>query len=559
MLRLLYLKDFAIVDEMALEPGPGMTVLSGETGAGKSLLVDALLLLSGTRSDASWVRAGCERAELAAEFDVPGDCAVADKLRELELDDGEGCRLRRVLRADGSSRAYVNDRPASIGTLRELAAHLIEIHGQHEHQALLERSAQLALLDAYGGHDLSLATVAQAARRMQAIDKELANFAPGSGLAPERADWLRFQLQELERDALGPEAYAALEDEHKRLSHAGDLLSGCERVLERLDGDDESAVTSALSHAEGELRQLAELDPRLAPCLDSLAQANVLADDAAHQLRRYRDQIDLDPPRLSELDGALARILALARKHRVIPGELLACRDSLRGELDQVLGAEQRQRELAEERERAAAQWREAAAALGAKRRTAARRLGTAVGALMAELGMAGGRFEAALEADRADSYGVGGAESCEFMVSANPGQPARPLRKVASGGELSRIALAIEVAALGKDKVPTMVFDEVDSGIGGAVAEVVGRKLRALGETCQVLCVTHLPQVAAQGHAQVAVRKRVNGARGTEVELQPLADRTREEELARMLGGIEITSKTLAHAGDMLRRAQGR
>jgi DNA repair protein RecN (Recombination protein N) len=557
MLRLLYLKDFAIVDELSLELGPGMTVLSGETGAGKSLLVDALLLLSGARGDAAWVRAGSERTDLAAEFSLGADAPAVAKLRALELDDGVECRLRRVVRGDGSSRAYVNDRPVSVATLRDLADGLIEIHGQHEHQALLARGAQLRLLDAFGAHDQAVGAVAQLAQRLRVIERELGTLAGAGGQDPERADWLRFQLQELEREALAPDAWRELEDEHRRLSHAGDLLAGCERIMADLDGETETPALRALAHAENELRRLAEVDPRLGPCLELMAQAGVLAADAVRELARYQTQIELDPGRLTELDASIARQLALARKHRVIPTELWSCAEKLRGELEALANAEQRQHELLRQREALRRAWSDAAATLSRLRQAAALRLARAVQALMGELGMAGGSFEVALESGPGDEYGANGADQCEFLVSANPGQPPRPLRKVASGGELSRIGLAIEVAALGKDAVPTMVFDEVDAGIGGAVAEVVGRKLRTLGEARQVLCVTHLPQVAAQAHAHVAIAKRVAGG-ATSVAVTTLGEKARHDELARMLGGIEITPKTLAHAGDMLKRARG-
>lgn len=552
MLVSLYVKDFAIVSEVEVGFGPQLTVISGETGAGKSLLVDALLLLSGARADAAMVRHGAERAELIAEFRVLRDSPASGWLRDQELDDGDDCQVRRVLRADGGSKAWINGRPATLSQLSQLGEMLVEIHGQHEHQALLERSAQLALLDAFGHHSLNAVREAtarwnQANRRIEALQRQ--------GDVGERIAWLEHQVVELEREDITPDAIDALLSAHRRQSHAAALIDGCERAQARLSGDEGIAALSALRAVRAELARVVAHEPRLESVDAQLESAALQLDDAAATLERLRDDLDLDPERLQQLDERLARLHDLARKHRVPLQDLGSQRDALQAELNQLRDAGASMDALLREREQVQQAWQAASAALTQARQETARSLGKSVSNLMSELGMAGGGLSVAIEPLPESRPDPNGAERIEFLVAANPGQPARALRKVASGGELSRISLAIEVAALGADSVQTMIFDEVDSGIGGAVAEVVGQKLRALGAQRQVLCVTHLPQVAAQGHQHLFVSKASAGD-ATASQIQALDDAGRIEELARMLGGVEITRETRAHAKQMLQRA---
>ncbi|HZP65731.1 MAG TPA: DNA repair protein RecN [Rudaea sp.] len=556
MLETLFVKDFAIVGEAEIAFGAGLTVVTGETGAGKSLLVDALLLLAGARADAGSVRHGCERAELSAEFSLTDAPAARAWLAAEDLDDGDACQVRRVIRSEGASRAWINGRPATLAQLAGLGERLIEIHGQHEHQALLDRTSQLALLDAYGGHGDALAAIAALAQRWREADGEMRELQ-GEHDHSERIALLEHQLTELDRHALAPAELEALNESHKRLANAGQLLQGTGGIEELIDGDSEFAAQRAVGRAQSELARLAELDPRLAPAADLLDAAAIQLREVADHIARYRDSLDLDPDKLAETEAQIATLHDLARKHRVPAAELKAHAETLREELERLRGAGERLVALGRERERLAAEYAAAAQKLSALRGATAKRLGREVGELMGELGMAGGRFGVELEANAKATPDPQGLERVEFMVSANPGQPPRPLRKVASGGELSRISLAIEVAALGHDDVGTMVFDEVDSGIGGAVAEVVGQKLRRLGDKRQVLCVTHLPQVAAQGHAHLRVAKASDGRR-TLVEIEPLGEKARRDEIARMLGGIEITRETLAHAKQMLESVGG-
>lgn len=555
MLTSLYLKDFAVVSEADVAYGPGLTVVSGETGAGKSLMVDALLLLTGARADAGMVRHGAERAELSAEFDLADAPEARAWLREAELDEGDGCQIRRVIRADGGSRAWINGRPATLAQLGELGERLVEIHGQHEHQALLSRAHQLALLDAFGGHQAQADEVRRLAGEWSAVARRLQALS-ASGDVADRITYLEHQLTELGDEALAAEDIDALLAAHKRQANAAGLIRGCESALARLSGDEGFSLDGTLRQVRSELARLLDDEPRLREVDGLLDSVAIQLDEAVAALERVRDSLDIDPERLQELEARLARLHDLARKHRVPLGGLATRRDELAAELESLRGAGEQAERLAREQSRLAADWHRAAQSLSALRVETAAALADAVSALMDELGMRGGRFVAELEPADTGSPDPQGLERVEFLVSANPGQPPRPLRKVASGGELSRISLAIEVAALGLDSVPTMVFDEVDSGIGGGVAEVVGRKLRALGAKRQVLCVTHLPQVAALAHRHYRVSKDVSDG-ATHSAVAALDQAARIEELARMLGGVEITRETRAHARQMLERGQ--
>lgn len=550
MLNRLSIRDFAVVAHAELEFGAGLTVISGETGAGKSLLVDALGFLCGARADVAAVRHRAERAELEADFSLADCPAAAAWLREAELDDGDACQLRRTLRADGGSRAWINGRAATAAQLAELAGLLVEIHGQHEQQALLSRATQTSLLDAHARHPHLLACVRDAALRWRGLrDEREALLARGD--VAERQAWLRHQLDELHSEALEPEALAALDASHRRHAHAASLIAACELALEQLGGD--AALGAQVQHLRSALQREAANEARLAEVDAMLDSAAIQLDEALALLERIRDDLDLDPEALQDIERRLGRVQDLARKHRIAPDKLAAHRDVLAAELESLADADARLQKLDRAIAQALSDWRDVAGQLSASRRKAGDALGSAVEALIGELGMGGGRFDVHLDA----IAGPGapdpvGAERAEFLVCANAGQVPRPLRKVASGGELSRISLAIEVAALGMDAVPTMVFDEVDSGIGGAVAAAVGARLRALGETRQVLCVTHQPQVAAAGHAQYRVSKAArDGITQSAVEVLDAAGRVAE--IARMLGGAQVTREAQAAAEKLL------
>ena len=551
MLTRLAIADFAVVRAAELEFGPGMTVISGETGAGKSLLVDALGFLCGQRADAGVVRHGAERAELSAEFDLTDAPAARAWLQEAEMDEAGDCQLRRVLRADGGSKAWINGRMASAAQLSELASLLVEIHGQHAQQALLSRNSQLALLDGYGRHGDLLAEVGQAAKRWQAARAEL-EALNARGDVGERVEFLRHQLRELQAETLDAASLASLDADHRRLAHASELIEAQTHARDWLADSDEANALALLQRARDAISRVIDHEPRLADVDALLETATISLDEAADTLARLGDTLDLEPGRFESLDQRLQRVHALARKHRVGVDALAGVQARIEDELASLDNAEARAAQLLEEVEAARQTWNAAAAQLTRARTKAAKALSAATVAIVRELGMGEADFRIELAAEAGLEPNAQGAERAEFLIAANPGQPPRPLRKVASGGELSRISLAIEVAALGIDTVPTMVFDEVDTGISGGVAEVVGRKLRALGARCQVMCVTHLPQVAAQGHAQWRVRKASSEAL-TMSAVERLDDAGRVEEIARLLGGVNVSDAARAAARSLL------
>ncbi|GAB4058427.1 DNA repair protein RecN [Uliginosibacterium sediminicola] len=549
MLRRLLIADFVLVDRLELDFRGGFGALTGETGAGKSILLDALSLLLGERADANVVRAGCEKADLSAEFELASDSPAQAWLRAQDLGGDEAELLvRRVVDNNGRSRAYINGVPATATQLRELAEFVCDIHGQHAHQALLRPDAQRQLLDEHAGI-LDLARkVSQHWRDWSAARRASEEArAQQAGILREQ-EMLSFEVQEL--TALGFEAqdWETLNQEHARLSHAASLLDGASSALEAVS-EGEQALDSQTERLAAQLAELASYDPALGDIAELLNEAAIRLEEAGHALRRYRERVELDPERLQQLEQRIADIVAAARKYRIQPDELPARLAASRTRLES-LTALSDPAALAERERLAQASFEQAARELSAHRASAARTLSDAVTGAMQELAMAGGRFEIALLPEPEGS--ANGYEKVEFQVAANPSQTLRPLAKVASGGELSRIGLSIQVIASAAQAVPTLIFDEVDVGIGGGVAEIVGRRLRELGSTRQVLCVTHLPQVAAQAAWQWRVSKE-NRDGATLSRLDVLDEAGRIEEIARMLGGVNITATTRSHAAELL------
>ncbi len=551
MLTFLKIRDFALVEQVELELGPGLTVLTGETGAGKSMLVDALGLVLGDRAEPRQIRAGCERAEVTAEFSVDGQDTVREWLAEHDLDDGQ-CLVRRVLARAGRSRAFVNGTPVTQQDLRDLGERLADIHGQHEHQSLLRAESQRRMLDAWGRHTGCAAEVAAAHRTWRDAETAHAALAQDQARDGERRALLRFQLDELTALEARPGEYAELEEEHRRLAHADELLGALGTLCEGLYEADDGSIHDRLGRAVRELRELQRLDPALAEHVEALDEALIRVQEAASSLRHRVDRIDLDPQRLAQVERRLEALHGAARKYRVEPEELPALHAQLAAELGDDEDPDTRLARLAAAAQAAGEAYASVAKTLSRHRTEAAEALSEVVTASLQELAMPGGRFAVELVplADAAGS--AGGNERVQFLVSANPGQPPQPLARVASGGELSRISLAIQAATAASVDVPTLVYDEVDVGIGGRVAEIVGRLLRDLADQRQVFCITHLPQVAAQaqGHLQVHKSSRDDT---TSTSVSALDRKARIEELARMLGGLEITAQTRAHAEEMI------
>ena len=550
MLRRLTIRDFVIVDRLNLEFAAGFGALTGETGAGKSILLDALGLALGGRGEAAMVRSGRERADVAAEFDLPAGEGLAAWLVEQELPADEGMLiLRRTIDMGGRSRAWINGVAATLAQLRAAGEWLADIHGQHAHHALLRTDAQRALLDAQAGAGALVAEVAARHREWQRLLRLQREAEADSASSARERELLAWQLRELEQVGFDIEEWAEINAEHARLAHAASLIEGAEAAVVAL-GEGELAVCSVLGRLDGRIAALADFDAGLADVRELISAAAIQADEALHALRRYRDRLELDPGRLAELERRIAAVMEAARKYRVQPEELPALAQQWRERLD-TLEATADPARLAAAAQAARAAFESVAAELTAARLPAAHRLSEEIAAAMQDLAMAGGRFEVALTPCAPSAAGV---EEVEFRVAANAGQPLRSLAKVASGGELSRIGLAIQVITSRDSAVPTLIFDEVDVGIGGRVAEIVGKLLARLGQDRQVLCVTHLPQVAACADWQWRIAKREQGGE-TLSEVAPLDDAARVEEVARMLGGVNITATTREHAAEMLGR----
>ncbi len=555
MLTHIHIWNFAIVERLDLPLEGGLTVLTGETGAGKSILLDALGLALGDRADTGVIRHGAEKAEISVTFSTHDAPEAEAWLQAHELDSAGECIIRRVIAANGPSKAFINGKPAPAASLRELGEMLVDLHGQHEHQSLLRREAQRQLLDDFAGHGSLLGELAEAFSDWHDKQAELDRLRQAASERDDRLELLRYQVRELEELNLAEGELAELEAEHRRLANASSLLETGQRVLMTLDGDDPACAASLLATGLHDVGEMRETDAQLAGVVDLLDSAVIQAREAASELRHYLDGLELDPERLAWLEQRLAAITDLARKHHCAPEELPTLLPRLQAELAELEQAEVRAGNLQAEVDAALAAYRKLAEKLGKGRRRAAKKLGEAVTESMQTLGMEGGRFEVAVEPLESDTPVATGLERIEFRVSANPGQPVRPLAKVASGGELSRISLAIQVITAQDSRIPTLIFDEVDVGIGGRVAEIVGQLLRTLGEQRQVICVTHLPQVAALGHHHLQVSKTAEQDR-THSRIQILDTEERVDELARMLGGIEITEQTLSHAREMIERA---
>lgn len=548
MLRTLSIRDFVIVDRLDLEFSSGFTALTGETGAGKSILVDALGLVLGDRGDAGVVRQGAERAEITADFEVTDDAALARWLSQAELASEETCLMRRVIDRSGRSRAFINGTPVTIAQLRDAGEFLVDIHGQHEHQSLLRGAAQRELLDGYAGvHDLAAATMVLyrtwRTRREQrsALESDSASLAAER----ERLDW---QLKELKALEFAPEGWQELNAEHGRLAHAASLIEGTQYGLDALS-EAESSSLPQLNAVIARLTALSEYDPALREVLDVLEPARIQMQEAVYSLRHYQQKLDVDPQRLRALETRLDAIHSACRKYRVEPDQLPQLLEKTQARLEE-LGTAGDAETLKRLEDEAAKEYTAQAQKLTAARTKAAEKLGVEVTSVMQTLALGSGSFEVALMTS--PEPGPHGLDHVEFRVATHKGMTPQPLSKVASGGELSRLSLAIQTVTSEVAQVATLVFDEVDAGIGGRVAEIVGRMLKQLGRKRQVMCITHLPQVAASADHQWRVAKTSANSKVAS-SVTALDDRERIDEIARMLGGVRITETTRKHAAEML------
>jgi DNA repair protein RecN (Recombination protein N) len=552
MLTSLQVRDFAIVDQIAVEFEPGMTVLTGETGAGKSILVDAVGLVLGERGGSQLVRNGAKRAEFSAEFDISTLPGVRDWLEEQALDQDDECLLRRVISADGRSRAFINGNAVTMQQMKSLGELLLDIHGQHFHQSLGRRAVQRDLLDHFGELSEQRGQTEAAFEKWQSLQEHLDKLLAADADRASRLDLLEFQLHELDALNIQENELSELQAERQKLRNSGKLADGVAAALQALAAEGPANAGSLVADAERSVDALLEFDSELGPARELLESANIHIGEAVDLLQRYAEGVDMDPARRDWVEERLDALQGAARKHRADVAKLPDLTAKLRQEFDELTHAEERGKELEAQVDVAKSAYQKLAESLSVSRKKAAQQFSSAVSDAMSGLGMPGGRFDISVRSLADGDARAWGIDEIEFLISANPGQPLMPLSKVASGGELSRMSLAIQVIASDGSSIPTMVFDEVDSGVGGSVAEMVGRRLQELGDKRQVLCVTHLPQVASLASQHFRISKVTDG-KATRTGIVALGKEERIEELARMLGGVEITQKTLEHAAEML------
>jgi DNA repair protein RecN (Recombination protein N) len=554
MLTSISIKNLAIVEQLELDLSTGMSALTGETGAGKSILIDALGLALGNKADKGMVRNGSKRAEINAVFDITGNYEALGWLQRHELDDGHECILRRVVTTDNRSKAFINGTPATLKLLQSLGTLLVEIHGQHAHQRLLSTSFQLTSLDQFAGHNQLLESSASAFSQWHKTRQQYQQLLSDEQDRASRLDLLEFQFQELQQLNLQPGETQQLENDFKTLSNADKLIQGCYALSSQLY-DDDNAIHNVISSLQNRLTDLTGLDTRLSGNVELLESALINIHECSNELRHFADALDTDDQTLGEVESRLQTIYEMSRKYRLEPEALCQKAEDIEKELDQLKNTDAQIEQLQRLEQEQQQTYLTATEELHQSRVTAAATLTASTIELLRTLAMPEVRFEIAIEKLNVEKASKTGLDRIEFLVSANPGQPVASLKKVASGGELSRISLAIQVATMNNINVPTLIFDEVDVGIGGGTAEIVGRLLRKLGTNQQVLCVTHLPQVAAQAHQHLNVAK-TQTSDSTTTTIGKLEENERIREIARMLGGLELTDQTMAHAREMLETA---
>lgn len=552
MLSNLSVRHLAIVDDIELTFPKGMTSLTGETGAGKSILVDALGLVLGDRADSKMIRHGQERAEISASFDTLNNAALQQWLTEQELDDDDQCHLRRTITKDGRSRAYINGRTVPLTQLREISKRTIDIHGQHAHQSLVRPETQRLLLDTVAKTQPLLTELAQAYSQWQSLQQQLNQVQQQSSDQTARLELLQYQVEELASLDLSDESVQQLLHDQQQLSHATQLINSAELGLFQLFDQEQGAAYSIISSVLVDLEKQQDIEPQFTNIVETLNTAIIQLDECGNDLRHYLDHADNDPARLDELESRLTLLHDLARKHQVEIESLPSHYQSLCDELSTLTNLDSHNEQLQQQVVEQEHVCRNLCQKISAKRQKVAHPLAKQITDSIQELAIPNGSIELVISPMANAHFNETGSDQIQILVSTNPGQEAGELGKVASGGELARISLAIQVVTAGTRSVPTLVFDEVDVGIGGGIAEIVGKHLRQLGSTQQVICITHLPQVAAQAHQQLQVSKQ-HSADSTHIDVVELDSEQRIEEIARMLGGVNLTEKTRLHAEEML------
>ena len=551
MLTDLNIRNLAVVQQAELQFEQGLTTLTGETGAGKSIIIQSLLLVLGERASSETVRAGESRGEITALFDLTDSPQALQWLKQHELDTDDECQLRRTVNADGRSRSYINGNPTPAGRVRELGALLMDIHGQHEYQQLLKGDAQRALLDSFAGLDPLAGQVRQAWQQWHDLDDQYRHLAEQQQDQSAQIELLTFQLDELQTLSMSAQEWSELQQEHQRAKHSRDLVEGCRALVTILDEGD-SNISAMMTAARQQIDPLREIDTEISAIGEMVEEADILVSEILRSLNHYADGLELDPQRLSWLEERISSAIVLARKHHCEPTQLADQETSLQTQLDAIEQSDDQLKELQQKITLLRADYDGLANELTEQRTTAAALLSEDVSALLKKLGMNQAQLIIQLDPRADDQPHADGMEKVSCLFSANPGMQPGPMGRIASGGELSRISLALQVCAKGQSAVPTLVFDEVDVGVGGAVAEIVGQLLSQLGHQRQVFCITHLPQVAAQGQQQLKISKRQDG-QSTATAVEPLDGETRVTEIARMLAGIELTEESMAHARQML------
>ncbi|MDG4813486.1 DNA repair protein RecN [Hydrogenovibrio sp. 3SP14C1] len=552
MLQELSIQNLALIEKLQLNFDTGFTTLTGETGAGKSILLDALGLALGERADSSLVRHGTPKADITADFDITHLPQVQLWLAENELDEDIECLLRRTLTPEGRSKAYINGLPASVSQLKALSSLLIDIHGQHEHQSLMHANKQLELVDAYAQHETLLNNTAQTYQAWQTLNQEYQALLNDQTDRQSKIELLSFQQQEFDKVQPQADEFETLSEEQNSLSHANEIKQAVFTAYDIIEG--ESGVTEKLSYAISELEKVSEFSPQLSDALQQLNTIQIECQEVADDIQSQNNQVELDPERLQTVDERLSELFGLAKKYQLDPEELVNKHQEIQSSLSAIMQSGESLEQLKHNIDQAWSEFNQAAEALTTSRQKAAIKLGQTVTETMQTLGMENGQF--AIEMLPSEKASRLGLDSTQFKVTANIGQPLQPLAKVASGGELSRISLAIQVASAEVASLPSMIFDEVDVGIGGGIAEVVGQKMQQLGRHRQIFSITHLAQVAAYGDQQLNISKQTNNDQTT-TQVIALKTEERVQELARMLGGMKITEQTLKHAKEMLQTAQ--